>query len=123
MNLRGGTIVRAGVTWGLVAIVLAILGSVLAPVLPQVGGLTLGTYALLFAGIHYSARARSDFLQSALGGGLAGVIAGVLLVLVRFAQGIALPIPTGAPTDLVTALVAGFVAGAAGGMGYEVINR
>lgn len=123
MNLWGGLILRAGVTWGLAAIVLAILGATLAPILPEVGGLTLGTYALLLAGVHYSARARSDFLQSAIGGGLAGVMAGVLLVLVRFVEGLTLPLPPGAPVDLVGALMAGFLAGAAGGMGFELIDR
>ena len=123
MNLWGGMILRAGITWGIVGVLLAILGSVLAPVLPEVGGLSLGTYALLMAGIHYSARARSDLLQSALGGGLSGVLAGVFLVLIRLTGLIAVPVPTGAPRDLITALIAGFVAGVAGGLGYEVIDR
>lgn len=123
MKLWGGMILRAGVTWGIAAIVLAILGAALSPLLPEVGGLTLGTYALLLAGVHYSARARSDFLQSAVGGGLSGVVAGVFLVLVRLVEGLTLPMPPGAPENLVGALAAGFVAGAAGGMGYELIDR
>jgi len=115
-------ILRAGITWGIVAVLLAILATVLAPLLPAVGGLTLGGYALLMAGVHYSARARSDFLQSALGGGLSGVLAGVFLLLLNLALSYVPAVP-GSPTNLVSALIIGFVAGAAGGMGYEVIDR
>ncbi len=123
MSLKGNMIVRAGLMWGIIAVLLAILGSVFAPLLPAVGGLTLGTYALMFAGIHYAARARSDFFQSLVGGGLSGVLAGVFLVGVQLVQNVALPVPPGAPGDLLTALIAGFVAGAAGGMGYELVDR
>ncbi len=123
MKLEVGTIFRAGLTWGIIAVILAILGSALAPILPRVGGLTLGTFALLFAGIHYAARSRGDFLVSALGGGLSGVLAGVLLVLIQLSGVINLPMPTGAPSDLLGALVAGFVAGVAGALGFKLINR
>jgi hypothetical protein len=124
MNLWGGMILRAGITWGIIAVILAILGAALGPILPEVGGLRLGTYALLFAGVHYSARARSDLLQSALGGGLSGIVAAVLLLLLRFIPlQIQVPMPPGAPVDLIAALVVGFVAGVAGGLGYEVIDR
>ena len=124
MNLWGGMILRAGITWGIIAVILAILGAALGPILSEVGGLRLGTYALLFAGVHYSARARSDLLQSALGGGLSGIVAAVLLLLIRFVPlQVQVPMPPGAPADLVAALVVGFVAGVAGGLGYEVIDR
>ncbi len=113
---------RAGITWGIVGVLLAILGAALGPILPQVDGLKLGTYALLFAGVHYSARARSDFLQSALGGGLSGIVAAIILLLVRFLP-LALPTPPGTPGDLVAALLVGLVAGIAGALGYKVISR
>lgn len=122
MNLWGGMILRGGITWGIVAVILAILGATLGPILPEVDGLTLGTFALLFAGVHYSARARSDVLQSALGGGLTGILAAVFLLLIRYAP-LALPTPPGTPGDLVAALIVGFVAGVAGGLGYEIIDR
>lgn len=122
MKLWGGMILRAGITWGIVAVLLAILATVLAPLLPSVGGLTLGGYALLMAGIHYSARARSDFLQSAVGGGLSGVLAGVFLLILNLLITYVPAVP-GSPGDLLSALIVGFVAGAAGGMGYEVIDR
>jgi len=122
MNIWGGMVLRAGITWGIVAVILAILGVALGPIVPEVGGLRLGTYSLLFAGVHYSARARSDVLQSLIGGGLSGILAAVFLILLRFVP-LSLPTPPGAPTDLLAALLVGFIAGAAGGLGYEVIDR
>ena len=123
MDLNAGAMMRAGITWGLIAIVLAVLNPTLSGILPNVSGLNLGTYALMFAGVHYAAKARSDFIQSAIGGGLSGVLAGVFLVLIRYAQTIPVPTPPGAPADLLTALIVGFIAGAAGGLGFEVIDR
>jgi hypothetical protein len=116
-------ILTSGITWGIVAILLAILAAALAPILPQIDGLTLGSFALLMAGIHYVAKARSDFLRALIGGGLAGIVAAVFLMLIRYVPFLNLPTPPGTPLDLVTALVAGFVAGAAGGMAYAAIVR
>jgi len=77
MGLRGSIIFRAGITWGVVAILLAIISSVLAPLLPVVAGLTLATFAFTMAGVHYAAKARGDILSSGLGGALAvGLLAG-----------------------------------------------
>ena len=123
MNLWGGMILRAGITWGIIAILLAILGGALGPMLPEVASLSLGTYALLMAGVHYSARARSDMLQSALGGGLSGLVAALFLVLIQLINAINLPVPPGAPHDILTALITGLLAGIAGGLGFEVIDR
>ncbi len=123
MNLWMGMILTSGITWGIVAILLAILGAALSPILPQIDGLTLGSFAFLLAGIHYTAKARSDFLRAALGGGAAGVVAALFLLLIRYVPVLHLPNPPGSPADLVTALAAGFVAGAAGGLAYKVIIR
>lgn len=123
MSLWMGMIFTAGITWGIVAILLAILGAALAPILPQVGGLTLASFALLMSGIHYTAKAHSDFLRAGLGGGAAGVVAAIFLLLIRYIPGLNLPTPPGTPLDLVTAILAGFVAGAAGGLAYKVIIR
>lgn len=123
MNIWMGMIFRAGITWGIVAILVAILSSVLAPVLPEIQGLTIASFAFLMAGVHYAAKAHSDFLQATLGGGAAGVIAAIFLLLVRFIPFLNLPSPPGSPGDLVTALIIGFVAGAFGGLAYKVIIR
>jgi hypothetical protein len=123
MNLWGGMILTSGITWGIVAILLAILGAALAPILPQIDGLTLGSFALLMAGIHYVAKAHSDFLRAMIGGGLAGIVAALFLMLIRYVPFLSLPTPPGTPADLVTALLVGFVAGAAGGMAYKLIIR
>lgn len=84
MGLRGSMIFRAGITWGIVAVLLAIIGSVLAPLLPVVTGLTLATFAFTMAGVHYAAKSQGDILSSGLGGALTGVVAAFLLLLIRF---------------------------------------
>ena len=124
MGLRGSTIFRAGITWGIVAILLAIVGSVLAPLLPVVAGLTLATFAFTMAGVHYAAKAHGDILSSGLGGALAGVVAAVLLLLIRFIPVLSsLPIPGGTPSDLIGALLVGLLAGAAGGLAFNAVVR
>jgi len=124
MGLRGSMIFRAGITWGIVAILLAIIGSVLAPLLPVVAGLTLATFAFTMAGVHYAAKAHGDILSSGLGGALAGVVAAVLLLLIRFIPVLSsLPIPGGSPTDLIGALLVGLLAGAAGGLAFNAVVR
>jgi hypothetical protein len=123
MNLQESYILRAGLTWGLVAVVLAIIGGVLAPLVPNVEGLSLGTYVLLMAGVHYAVRVRQGILGSAIGGALSGVLAAVLLTLVRLSSIVNMPLSTGNSANLVAALVAGFLAGLAGGLGYEIIDR
>lgn len=123
MNLHGNMVLRAGLTWGVVAVVLAIVGNVLAPILPHVGGLSLGTYALLMAGVHYAVRARRGILGSGIGGGLSGALAAVLLLIIRLSPIITVPLELGIELTLVGALAAGFLAGLAGGLGYEVIDR
>jgi hypothetical protein len=123
MGLRGSIIFRAGITWGVVAILLAIIGSVLAPLLPVVAGLTLATFAFTMAGVHYAAKARGDILSSGLGGALAGVVAAILLLLIRLVPVLNLPTPGGTPTDLIGALAVGLLAGAAGGLAFNAIVR
>ena len=124
MGLRGSMIFRAGITWGIVAILLAIIGSVLAPLLPVVAGLTLATFAFTMAGVHYAAKSHGDILSSGLGGALAGVVAAVLLLLIRFIPVLSsLPIPGGSPTDLIGALLVGLLAGAAGGLAFKAVVR
>src|SRR5688572_28481368 len=113
MGLSGGLILRAGIIWGIVAIVLATLGSALAPILPVVAGLTLATFAFTMAGVHYAAKTSSDTLSGGLGGALSGIVAALLLLLLGLVP-LPLPIPGGSPTDLIGALVIGFLAGAAG---------
>ncbi len=81
MGLWGGMIFRAGITWGIVAIVLAILGTVLSPILPVIEGLTLATFAFIMAGVHYGAKTpQGDLLSGGLGGALAGAVAATGLV-------------------------------------------
>ena len=124
MGLSGSTIFRAGITWGIVAIVLAILSSALAPLLPVVAGLTLATFAFTMAGVHYAAKSHGDLLSSGLGGALAGVVAAILLLLIALVPVLnILPTPGGTPTNLIGALAVGLLAGAAGGLAFNAIVR
>jgi hypothetical protein len=123
MRLSISMIFRAGLIWGVVAILLAIISSVLAPLLPVVTGLTLATFAFTMAGVHYAAKSRGDLLSSGLGGALAGVVAAILLLLIRFVPVLNLPTPGGTPTDLIGALAVGLLAGAAGGLAFNAIVR
>jgi hypothetical protein len=121
--MSGMMILRAGIIWGIVAILLAIIGNVLAPLLPVVAGLTLATFAFTMAGVHYAAKSGGGILISGLGGALAGVVAAILLLLIHFVPVLNLPTPGGTPTDLIGALVVGFLAGAAGGLAFKAIVR
>jgi hypothetical protein len=125
VGLHGSTIFRAGIVWGIVVILLAIIGAALAPILPVVAGLTLATFAFTMAGVHYAAKANGDLLSSGLGGALAGVVAALLLLLIRLAPvlNLYLPTPIGTPTDLIGALIVGLLAGAAGGLAFDAIVR
>ena len=71
MKLSVSMIFRAGIVWGVVAILLAIVSSVLAPSLTVVAGLTLVTFAFTMSGIHYAAKSHGAPLSSGLGGALA----------------------------------------------------
>lgn len=124
MRLSVGTILRVGVIWGIVAVLLAILATFLGGVLPAVEGLSLGTYALLMAGVHYPIRHSSDVLYSLVGGALSGFLAGVFLVLLQLFGGyLPITMPPGAPSDIVGALVAGVIAGIAGALSYKLMQR
>jgi hypothetical protein len=123
MRLSISMIFKAGLIWGVVAILLAIISSVLAPLLPVVTGLTLATFAFTMAGVHYTAKSHGDLLSSGLGGALAGVVAAILLLLIRFVPVLNLPTPGGTPTDLIGALAVGLLAGAAGGLAFNAIVR
>ena len=122
MGLHGSMIFRAGITWGIVAILLAIIGIVLSSILPVVAGLTLATFAFTMAGVHYAAKARDDLLSSGLGGVLVGVVAANLLLLLRYVP-LNLPLPGGSMMDLIGTLLVGLLAGAAGGLAFNAIVR
>jgi len=121
--MSGLMTIRAGIIWGIVAILLTIIGNVLAPLLPVVAGLTLATFAFTMAGVHYAAKSSGGILISGLGGALAGVVAAIVLLLISFVPVLNLPTPGGTPTDLIGALVVGFLAGAAGGLAFKAIVR
>jgi hypothetical protein len=122
MGLSGSLVLRAGIIWGIVAILLAIIGNALSPILPVVAGLTLATFAFTMAGVHYATKTSSDTLSGGLGGALAGLVAAILLLLIRLLP-LNLPVPGGSPTDLLGALIVGLLAGAAGGLAFKAVVR
>lgn len=77
----------AGFIWGVIAAVLVLLTTLFGSYLPlTVDGLSLGTYAMMFAGVHFVVRngAKSNIIVSLIGGMLAGLIAAVILLAASF---------------------------------------
>jgi hypothetical protein len=119
INFRGA--VAAGLIWGVVAILLALLVAFVPQIqalVPNFAGITLGLFAVLFAGVHYTARNKGNILEHLIGGIIAGIIAGLLLF------GVSLVLPQVQPIgDLVGTLITGLIGGALGALGMTVVNR
>lgn len=86
---------------------------------PSMGGLTLGTYAVMFAGVHFVARNHGRFLEDLIGGILAGVIAASCLLLLTLV-GVDI---VGEGGGLVNVLIRGILIGAAGALGMVLIKH
>ena len=119
INFRGA--LAAGLIWGVVALLLALLVTfvpVIGQLVPAFAGITLGLFAVLFAGVHYTARNRGNILEHLIGGIIAGVIAALFLFV------ISLVLPQ-APKigDIVGSLIAGLIGGAFGALGMTVVNK
>ena len=59
MNIRGNVVLRAGITWGIVAVILAVLAAVFAPILPQVSRAYAATCFNRPSAVGYQARWRA----------------------------------------------------------------
>lgn len=124
MNLDLQLVLKAGIIWGIVAVVLIVVLS-LVPFFDQFGvdGLSIATYATVFAGVHFSARNPHDrnIIVGLIGGMLAGIIAAIILVIA------ALVLPMvgigGGGVSLQSAIVPALIAGIAGAVGMEVVKR
>jgi hypothetical protein len=114
-------VLRAGLIWGIIGIVLTVLVAFFGSSLPfAVEGLNLGTYAVLFAGVYFVARNTGKILEDLFGGALAGFIAALLLIV----AGYVLPSFTGvgaAPST--TAIIGALLAGLAGALGMILSKR
>jgi len=122
INIRGAVV--AGLVWGVIALLLALLVQfvpVIGQLVPSFAGVTLGLFAVLFAGVHYAARNKGSLLEHLIGGIIAGVIAGLFLLV----AGLIVPAANvaGGSSDIVGTLLSGLIGGAFGALGMQVVNR
>lgn len=124
MTLDLKLVLKAGLVWGIVGIVLAVGAAILNRIQPTltIPGLALGTYAAMFGGVHFVARnERRNLLEDLIGGAVSGLVVAVLLVIV----GLVLPFVNKnltiglSPSGIAGALLAGL----AGAIGMIVIKR
>ncbi|MBN1121588.1 MAG: hypothetical protein JXJ17_10950 [Anaerolineae bacterium] len=121
MKLNGNLVLRAGIAWAVIGVILMIL----APIFGSsfgVEGLSLWGYAAMFAGVHYAIRSGKEWLEAVIGGALAGLLAGVIIVLVQMLLGGTLPIQASGGFNL-TGLLGAFIAGLAGGLGTRLSQK
>ncbi|MBN1427756.1 MAG: hypothetical protein JXB07_05175 [Anaerolineae bacterium] len=117
LNLRLTLI--AGLMWGVVALVVGLAANLIGGLAPSIEGLTLGTYAVMFAGIHFVARNKGKFAEDLIGGIVAGIIAALFLLLLEMI-GVNIAVEAG---GLANVLIQGVLAGAAGALGMVLIKH
>ncbi|MCC6905610.1 MAG: hypothetical protein IT326_07175 [Anaerolineae bacterium] len=120
MTLDLKLVLKAGVIWGVVAIILIVVLQ-FVPGASGLGleGVTLATFATIFAGVHFSARSgTNNILVGLIGGMLAGILAALLLIAAAFL----LPMIGGAAANVGT-IVSALIAGVVGAVGMEIIKR
>ncbi|MBN1310006.1 MAG: hypothetical protein JXB30_01215 [Anaerolineae bacterium] len=117
INLRLTLI--AGLMWGVVALVLGLAARFVGRFVPSIEGLTLGTYAVMFAGIHFVARNKGKFIEDLVGGIIAGIIAALFLLLLQMI-GVDVTVEAG---NLANVLLQGVIVGAAGALGMVLIKH
>jgi len=117
LNLR--LALFAGLIWGVIALVLGLAARYVGSLVPSMGGLTLGTCAVMFAGVHFVARNKGRFLEDLIGGILAGVIA-ALCLLVLALIGVDVVEQGGGLTSV---LIQGVLIGAVGALGMVLIKH
>ena len=123
MTLNLKLVLKAGLVWGIVGIVLAVGATLLGSLkIINLNGMALGTYAAMFGGVHFVARNEGkNILEDLIGGAVSGVVVAVLLILAGIVlslvnQSLAMDIN---PSDIAGALLAGV----AGAIGMIVIKR
>jgi hypothetical protein len=118
LDLKG--ILKSGIIWGLVGVALIILVHLLGRVLPAgVQGLTLATFAVMFAGVQFAASEKGGILVSLIGGALSGLVATLLLLALSFIlPGTGISMGGG-----LRGLIPPLIAGVAGAIGMEIVRR
>lgn len=120
MTLDLKLVLTAGLIWGIVGVVLVVAAMFLGSYLPfEVDGLTLGTYAALFAGVHFVARDSGNLVVGLIGGAIAGIIATLLML----AASIFLPGSDFTIGGNTAAIVGALVAGIAGALGMKIVKK
>jgi hypothetical protein len=117
LNLR--LALFAGLIWGVIALVLGLAARYVGSLVPSMGGLTLGTCAVMFAGVHFVARNKGRFLEDLIGGIVAGVIAALCLLILALI-GVDVVEQGG---GLVNVLIQGVLIGAVGALAMVLIKH
>lgn len=123
MRLDWKQVLRAGFLWAVIGVVLLILVTVLGPLLGSigVGGVSLWSYAAMFAGVNFTVRTGETWLDAIVGGALAGLIAGALILLLEVLINQFTPLAVSTGEGLQALAFAGAaLAGAAGGVGVKL---
>lgn len=118
MTLDLRLVLVAGILWGIVGLVLILAAGFLGPMLPfTVEGLSLGTFAVLFAGVHFVYRNPGGLVADLIGGAIAGIIAALILIVASNF----LPVAGGAMSS--SNIVGAIAAGLGGALGMVIIER
>ncbi len=108
----------AGVVWGIVGVLLLLAVGLLGPMAPfAIEGLSLGTFAVLFAGVHFVYRNPGGLVADLIGGAIAGIIAALILILASNF------LPTGIAPMTGNNMIGAIAAGLGGALGMVIIER
>jgi hypothetical protein len=120
MQLDLKLVLRAGIVWGIIGVLLVLGAAFLGDFLPfAVDPIALGTYAALFAGVHFAQRStESNIIVHIVGGAVSGVIVALLL----FAVGYFVD-AVGFDISNTGTLIGALVAGLFGAVGYQITTR
>ncbi len=117
MQLDLKLVLRAGFVWGIIGVLLVLGAAFLGSYLPfSVDPIALGTYAALFAGVHFAYRSADSGIIVALVG---GAVSGVIVALLMIAVGLVVP-QVGFSASNTGALIGALVAGLFGALGFQI---
>jgi hypothetical protein len=119
MQLDLKLVLRAGFVWGIIGVLLVLGAAFLGSYLPasiNLDPIALGTYAALFAGVHFAYRSADSGIVVAIVG---GAVSGVIVALLMIAVGLVVPEVGFSPSDT-GALIGALVAGLFGAVGFQI---
>ena len=125
MQLDLKLVLRAGIVWGIIAVLLMLAATLLSGILPiPVDAVALGTFAALFAGVHFAHRSTDGHIIVAIVG---GAIAGIIVALFMFAVSLIVSrVGLGEVAfglNDTGALIGALVAGLFGALGFQIVKR